>query len=1417
MGGQRQRAQTADGVVQRSLRRKGARLSAVLIVALLLVLGAPKAPPPHPGTSGLPFAWISELFSLRPSWAEPVTPKQQVGKSPDRGHYAQSPVIDDWSDVPPAKGELKLHRSHQPAGSVRNTGSVGRFDRATSKRLPEAATDKSDTYQNVDGSYTRRVYHEPVNFKDHEGRWRSIDNTLQRAEDRLRVRANPIDVTFAMRAAATPQPLMRMDLGDGTILGYDLSGATASTATVVGATATYSNVFPNVDLTLRSSGGTVKESLVLHSPDVPTEFVYPLRLTGLTPQIDDDGGVVFRDADGNVSAQMPAGWMEDSAVDKSGAGAISYAVRFTIVTLAEGPALMVSVDRNWLWDPARTFPVVLDPSTGTSATTNADTYVQSGATEPNRRTENSVAVGTFDGGTGKAKALLPFEPAFGTAYAGKRLSAADLNLFLTYQGIGTGCVARRFDVHRVTAQWNPSSVTYGAFPTYTSSIGNASPSNAAACGNTAANRTVGTWVSVPLNVAAINEWITGGSSYGLALTASETDSTAWKRFTSTDAWVDCNNSTYGLISCAPFIDVTYTDNVAPQVDVRYPSNNVTLDTLTPEFVAHGHDPDSWPAKGLRYNFIIYNDQGTQLTSSGWVASGVWKVPAGVLAWKKTYLYAVQINDWSSTGPSAPVAYAFTTQVPQPMVTSALAQNGGKGYDASVGNYTTSDTDAQIAAAGPALAITRDYNSLDTRVDSAFGRGWSSILDMQAREAPDAGGALQTVAVRYPNGQEVAFGRNYDGTWATPLGRYSVFKPITGGYSLTDKDATAYEFSQAAGNGVYRITKVTDSSGRALTFHYGTDGRVDQVTSVASNRKLRFTWSTQPESAHPHVTVVTTDPVVAGDPATAQTWTYDYGNDLLTSVCEPEAGASCTTYDYTWVSQHANAVLDTGPYSFWRLNEAAGASAALSGVISNDGGDTATYSDVALGGAPALPDSTSTSAAFNGASSLVTLPSKAVTESSYQSIAMWFRTSTPGGVLFGYAKDAVAPGATTSAAYVPVLYIGSDGRLRGELGTVDVAGAMSSPAPVTDGDWHHVAIGGNGGSQQLYLDGVQVGSLNGAINLHSLGATRAYVGAGFLGGSWPSQPHVTPTATFFTGSIADVAYYNSALAGAEVTAMYRAGRASTAQLHRITSAAGRVEAQVVYHTVTGRVREVTDENGGVWKIGAPATSGSSLVYVASVLGSQPSDYWRLSDIEAPAEAVNVVHSSRAHYNAVTFDTGQPNTTSPFSDTYGAYFNGTSSYVKPFYVDSQGVEHGTDIPTVSSVSVEMWFKTPGNHAASGVLFSYQANELHNAPATSNWTPALYVGADGYLRGEFYNGTWNAPITSTTKVNDGNWHHVVLSASSTRQTLYLDNKIVGHLGAMVSTNALHAYIGAGTTKAWPSSSGDVSYFKGNIAEFA
>ena len=80
-------------------------------------------------------------------------------------------------------------------------------------------------------------------------------------------------------------------------------------------------------------------------------------------------------------------------------------------------------------------------------------------------------------------------------------------------------------------------------------------------------------------------------------------------------------------------------------------------------------------------------------------------------------------------------------------------------------------------------------------------------------------------------------------------------------------------------------------------------------------------------------------------------------------------------------------------------------------------------------------------------------------------------------------------------------------------------------------------------------------------------------------------------------------------------------------------------------------EVTDENGGVWKLGRPTNSGSSQVYASSVLGSRPRDYFRFNDPGGTVNPVNQVTGHPATYHNVTFTPGAAGA-GPFPDAHGA---------------------------------------------------------------------------------------------------------------------------------------------------------------------
>jgi RHS repeat-associated protein len=1284
--------------------------------------------------------------------------------------------------------------------------------------------------------------------------------------------------------------------------------------------------------------GGVKESLVLASAAAGSTFAFHVSLNGVTARVAADGSVEFVDSSGTVTARMPVGFMRDSKFNRASGGFTeSSGVSYSVTSLsAAGFTLTVSLDSTWLADRARVWPVTVDPSLNNNPTDH--TYVLND-NSTDRSSDPELLIGTWNGGGETALSFLHFNNFYST-YQGDKLTGASMNLFDTWS---FNCNAAVFWINPVSSAWTAHGLTWSTRPSYGSAIGSANVAPGAACTNTSGNPAVGTWMAANIGANNLQNWALNSSNNGLAITASLTDNSQWKRFDSPNASVN-----------HPYLAIWYTPDVIPQVNQQYPASGYASPTLTPQLWASATDQDGWPSS-LTYDFSVCQVTTTGCSSvadSGAQAGQSWTVTPA-LQWGKQYLWTVTANDGAWPSVSQTQNY-FTTTVPQPLVTSALSQNQGNGFEPSIGNYTTSATDASVASVGPAVSVVRDYNSADPRRSEAFGAGWSSLVDAKATEVPAS--TPTTVVVTYPSGQDVAFGRNTNGTFSAPSGRYATLTSVSGGYSLVDKQGTTFAFTTATGTtGVFGLTSVTDANGRTMTLSY-TSGEVVTATS-ASGRALHLTWSTPTGASAPHVSTVTTDRANPSDPSTAYTWSYGYTGDALTSVCPPTSPTQCYGYSYTTGSSYPMVVRNAAAHSYWRLGEASG-TAAKSAVVDNMGLDNGTYSNVTLGvPGPFQPGATATATGFNGTSSSVSLPSGTGNmpyDTPYQSVSLWFKTTTPGGVLLGQSVDPITA-ASTQSAYTPVLYIGSDGRLRGQvptapapggtpsvlqgaasglcvdtqggafgngapvqlntcsatasqqwtytssqqltitngtttqcldatgLGTVDgtplqtwsctgatnqkwtmnangwivgvgstrcvdptghtttvgtplellacatsvdpnqaffptVHTPMASTATVTDGAWHHVVLTAAAGTQTLYLDGSSVGTpINGPV-VGDLDAANEYLGAGFVGGGWPSQGHSSSTVntgypSFFTGSIGEVAVFDQTLTGPQVTALYQAGAKTASLLSSVTRPSGNPSAQVQYDPTGATLTQLTDTNGGVWQVGAPTVSGSAQVYASSVLGPGPADYWRLAET-GTSTAINQVHGNAATYNNVTLGA----TPGPFAGTLVnpptvASFDGSTSYLQ---LPAQ------DTPSTGPLSVSLWFNMPQNSTAGGVLFGTQNQSLANSSSATNWTPALYVDTAGKLRGGLWVGS-QVLLVSPNSVNDGQWHHAVLAVdpnASTRQVLYLDGVAVASSStALVAVGASYAYVGSGKWSGWAATptGSVVGYFPGKIAEVA
>ncbi|MGJ5890819.1 LamG-like jellyroll fold domain-containing protein [Streptomyces niveiscabiei] len=792
-----------------------------------------------------------------------------------------------------------------------------------------------------------------------------------------------------------------------------------------------------------------------------------------------------------------------------------------------------------------------------------------------------------------------------------------------------------------------------------------------------------------------------------------------------------------------------------------PASGAVVNSLTPTLWATATDRDRYP-KTLQYQFEVCEVEGKNTRKNCRTGprstSQQWAVTSGWLSWAKTYAWYAYAYDGSGTS-TRPGPSFLTPEVPQPAITGHLGgADEGDEFEERSGNYATAATDAAIPTVGPELSVTRTYNSQDPRQKNAFGAGWATRWDMRA--LPESDGS---VLVTLSDGTQVRFGRNADGSHTAPSGSTGTLKAEAGGgWTLRDASGALYTFDSGG-----LLTRIADGHGRVQQLAY-TSGRLTRATDVVSGRFLDFGWSGG------HVTTVQTAPV--GAVGTGLTWSYSYDGDRLVKVCPPTSAAACTQYIYEDGSLYRSTVLDANPSSYWRLDEAEGESAA-SQAVSRTGMNAAQFRDVTRGATGALAGTPDKAGSFDGTDSHLALPDDALGSSPFASVELWFQTTKP-GVLLSQADERMEDVDPTVSQSTPLLYVGTDGKLRGQFyfpGTTWTP--LTSTGAVTDGAWHHVVLSGAGTSQTLYLDGTAVGSKTGAID--HLEQRYTYVGLGWTAVPWASIDK-TDRLGHFTGIVDEVAVYDHTLDTATVAQHY-AARGTVPRVTKVTLPSGRTDAEVTYNAGTERVTEFKDSDAGVWKVSAPTYSAGSAAYDTAVRGSGPTEYWRLGERRGVTASSALPEGSDGTYG----DGVVLGTFGAFSDgdDTAAGLNG-DSYIQV----ADGSLSGT------SLSAELWFRTD----KPGILLTESNADISENTVPSRATPLLYVGTDGKLRGQFYSETTNwTPPVSKNAVTDAQWHHAVVTGSGTTSALYVDGVLAGTVsGTITHLDQSQIFLGKGRT---------------------
>ncbi|MER5306668.1 sugar-binding protein, partial [Streptomyces sp. NPDC002773] len=262
-------------------------------------------------------------------------------------------------------------------------------------------TESTTTWANPDGTVTTDAASGPVRFRDKAtGAWRNVDVALVKGLDgSVIARDHPLGLKLGGRTPAahaarvmasgaagdartTPVPLVSLDDGDGQALNLSWRGVLPEPA-LSGTTARYANALPATDLVIESTRTGFEQFLELKDRSAIAangSVTLTLNAKGISARANADRSVSFMDVEsGKQVGVLPAPVMWDAYVDpRSGEHTRRADVGLKVTQRGDAVDLTLTPDADFLSDPARTFPVTVDPAVNLGS--SFDTFVQQGYT-----------------------------------------------------------------------------------------------------------------------------------------------------------------------------------------------------------------------------------------------------------------------------------------------------------------------------------------------------------------------------------------------------------------------------------------------------------------------------------------------------------------------------------------------------------------------------------------------------------------------------------------------------------------------------------------------------------------------------------------------------------------------------------------------------------------------------------------------------------------------------------------------------------------------------------------------------------------------------------------------------------------------------------------------------------------------------
>ena len=218
-------------------------------------------------------------------------------------------------------------------------------------------TATSATYALPDGQRETRIYQAPINYRDDEGDWTPITEGFKSDGSALEDRSHPFEIHLPSQVGSGP---VRFEAGEQWI-SFELAGGDSGPAKLEpDGTVSYEVPDAKASFEYATLPEGVKETVELQGPSSPARIDYELTAApGITPELLEDGSIVFLGEDGKAVAVMPAPTVSDASTIAPDPKHVSY----SLSTEKDGAwSLAVEVDRAWLEASDRKWPVLVDPT-----------------------------------------------------------------------------------------------------------------------------------------------------------------------------------------------------------------------------------------------------------------------------------------------------------------------------------------------------------------------------------------------------------------------------------------------------------------------------------------------------------------------------------------------------------------------------------------------------------------------------------------------------------------------------------------------------------------------------------------------------------------------------------------------------------------------------------------------------------------------------------------------------------------------------------------------------------------------------------------------------------------------------------------------------------------------------------------------